>query len=232
MTAFTLISCLILYALTFLCFFIPFKSGQKLTGQLTSIILGILITLTIILDLDFITIFIFLLILIFQITFLTYWAFRFFGKRKAAKISTALLAFTFLLFLFSPWISDWIYSKKDVRKVLSFHEIEVNDNFDIVKNESGGFRDFYETFTIKISESDFKLITNKIKNSKNYKGFYTDYNSQPSPDFKIYDTVDFETPNYFQREYFSAIKMKNGTFHFLIQFDKKSKELSYVGSNE
>ena len=232
MNAFTIISCLALYGLTFLCFLIPYKCGEKSTGQLAGIILGVLITLTLLGNLDFLVIFIFLVIIIFQLIFITYWTLRLFGKRRAGKIIALILTGIFLLILFSPWISDWIYNKQDVRKVLSFHGIELNDDFKILENESGGFRDFYETFTIKISDNDFYNISQKIKTSKNYKGFFKDYYNLPSSDYKSNDTIDFETPNFYEREYFSSKEMNNGTFHFRFQLDKQNKELDYTGSDE
>jgi hypothetical protein len=232
MNAFSIISSLVLYGLAFLCFFIPYKCGQKAIGQLAGIILGILITLTIIGNLDFLVIFIFLFIIIFELIFITYWIFRLFGKRIAGKIIALVLIVGFLLIILSPWISDWTYNIRDVKKVLSFHSIELKDDFKILKNESGGFRDFYETFTIKISDKDFYNISQKIKTSKNYKGLFADYYNLPSSDFQNYDTLDFETSKTFEREYFSSKKMENRTFHFRFQLDKQNKELSYTGSDE
>jgi hypothetical protein len=132
-----------------------------------------------------------------------------------------------------PWISDWTFNKKDVRKILTSHNFELKDDFKILKNEAGGFRDYYETFTLKLSDNDFNRISNKIKTSKNYKGFFKDYSNLPSLDYKTYDTlVDFETGNCFEREYCTSEKLENGTYHFTFQLDKQRKELSYIGSDE
>ena len=163
MNTFTIIFSLALYGLAFLCFFIPYKCKQKSTGQLAGIILGLLITLTLIGDLDFFVIFIFPAIAIFQIVFIIYWILRLFERRRAGKIIALILTSIFLLILLQPLISDWIYNKKDVKKVLSFHGMELKDNFKILQNESGGFRDYYETFTIKMSDNDFYNISKKIK---------------------------------------------------------------------
>ncbi|ROI10336.1 hypothetical protein EGI11_00025 [Chryseobacterium sp. H3056] len=232
MNAFTIISCLILYGLTFLCFFIPFKSGQKTTGKIVGLTLGILIILTLIGNLDFLVIFICPIFIIFQLIFITYWTFRYFGKKTAGRIATILLTIAFLLLILSPWISDWTFSKKDVKKILSYHSIELKDDFKIIRNEAGGFRDYYETFTLKLSDKDFENISQAIKKSKNYKGFFNDYSNLPSANYKTFDTIDFETPNQFNREYWTDKKMENGTYHFRIQLNKQSKELSYIGSDE
>lgn len=232
MNSFTIISCLILYGLTFLCFFLPFKCGQKNTGKVVGLILGILITLILIGNLDFLVIFIYPVIIFFQLIFIIYWVLRLFNKKKAGIIVTVVLTIGAILLIMSPWISDWTFNKKDVRKILAFHDIELKDNFKIIENESGGFRDFYETFTIKLSDRDYFQLAEKFRTSKHYKGFFTDYKNTPSAGYNSYDTVDFETENFINSEYFTKKKMNNGTYHFRFQLDKKDKELSYIGSDE
>lgn len=223
---------LILYGLTLLCFFIPFKKGQRQTGYVVGGTLGVLITLILIGNLDFLVIFIWPVIVIFQIIFISYWTFRAYNRKKTGQAIAIVLTITFLLLLMQPWISDWTFNKKDVRKILDFHNLELRDEFKILENEAGGFRDYYETFTLKLSDNDFNRISQKIKTSKNYKGIFTDYSKIPSMDYKSPDTVDFETDNYIEREYWTSTKMENGTYHFRFQLDKKSKELSYTGSDE
>jgi hypothetical protein len=228
----TIIISLILYGLTLLCFFIPFKKGQRQTGYLVGGTLGVLITLTLIGNLDFLVIFIWPVIVIFQIIFISYWTFRAYNRKKTGQAIAIVLIIAFLLLLMQPWISDWTFNKKDVRKILIFHNLELRDEFKILENEVGGFRDYYETFTLKLSDNDFNRISQKIKTSKNYKGLFTDYSKIPSMDYKTPDTVDFETDYYIEREYWTSTKMENGTYHFRFQLDKKSKELSYTGSDE
>ena len=232
MNAFTIIASLILYGLTVLCFVIPFKKGQRLTGYIVGGTLGVLITLSLIGNLDFLVIFIWPIIIMFQIIFILYWAFSAFNKKKTGLVVAAILSIGFLFLIMQPWISDWTFSKKDVNKILSFHSVELKDDFKILKNEAGGFRDYYETFTLKLSDNDFNRITQTIKTSKNYKGYFKDYYNLPTADYKSKDTIDFETDNHFEREYWSNSKMENGTYHFRFQFDKQNKELSYIGSDE
>ena len=232
MNAFTITLSLILYGLTFLCFFIPFKKGQLQTGYVTGGILAFIITLTLIGNLDFLTIFIWPVIIMFQIIFISYWTFTAFNKKKIGLVISTILAVGFLLLIMQPWISDWAFSKKDAIKILSFHNIELKDDFKILKNEEGGFRDYYKTFTLKLSDNDFNRISQKIKTSKNYKGYFTDFTNLPSADYKTTDTIDFETDNHFEREYWTNNKMENGTYHFRFQLDKQKKELNYIGSDE
>lgn len=229
MNSATLIICIVLYGPALLCFYIPFICGQIETGKIVGIILGGIITLTIV-AIDFFVFFI-PIILLFEIIFITYWILRKFGKAKAGKWIALFLTFFFLLFIMQPWISDWTFSKKDVKKVLSYHNIKMNDDFKILINESGGIRDYYETFTIKMSDADYNTLSDKIKTSKDFKRF-TDYLKVPSPEYGNYDTVNYETKYLLNREYFSTKTLNNSTFHFIFQLDKQKKELNYIGSNE
>jgi len=233
MNSFYIISSLVLYGLSALCFFLPFKSGEKSTGLFVSLILGIIITLTLIGNLDFLVIFIWPFIFIIQIIFLIYWTFRLFGRKKAGSIVTLIITVFFLIIAMQPWISDWTFNKRDVKKILAYHGFELKDDFKILRNESGGFRDYYQTFTIKISYADYQQIAEKIKTSKNYLGLFTDSTKQlPMADFRNNDTVDFETNYHFEREYISKQRMDDGTYHFIFQLSKSNKELNYIGSNE
>ena len=232
MNVFYILSIIILFSLTFLCFLIPFKKGQKQTGYLVGVSLGVLITLTLIGNFDFLVIFIWPIIVIFQIIFLLYWMFRAFNRKKTGQVVAIFLTIIFLLLIMQPWISDWTFNKKDVRDILAYHHLELRDNFKILENEPGGFRDYYETFTIQLSENDYNRISMRIKTSKNFKGLFTDYSNLPTMRDTPNDIIDVETDNYFEREYWSTTKMENGTFHFRFQLDKKNKTLSYIGSDE
>lgn len=233
MNSFYIISSLILFGLTGLCFWLPFKAGKKTTGLTVSIIMGLLIILTLIGNLYFLVIFVWPVIVGIQIVFIIYWAFRLFGRKNAGTIIAFVITIVFLLFAMEPWITDWTFNKRDVKEILDYHGFELKDDFEIERNESGGFRDYYQTFTIKISDSDYQQIAEKIKTSKNYIGLYSDLTKQlPTADYRKNDTVDFETNYHFDREYWSQQRMDNGTFHFRFQLSKTENELSYIGSNE
>ena len=95
MNSFYIISSLILFGLTGLCFWLPFKGGNKVTGLSVSIILGLLITLTLIGDLDFLVIFIWPIILAIQIVFISYWTFKVFNRKKIGTIFASILTIIF-----------------------------------------------------------------------------------------------------------------------------------------
>lgn len=133
MNHFNLITSLVLLGLTILCFWLPFKEGKKQNGIITGIILSIIITWTILAELEFLVIFIWPFILVFQIIFLTYWIFRIFKRPKTGKYVSLFLTLGFILLCMSPWISDWTFSKNDARKLLVEHNIELQDDFKILK---------------------------------------------------------------------------------------------------
>ncbi len=209
MNSFYIISSLILFGLTGLCFWLPFKAGKKTIGLTVSIIIGLLIVLTLIGNIDFLVIFIWPIIIGVQIIFIVFWAFRLFGRKKIGPIIALIITIVFLLIAMEPWITDWTFNKRDLKDILAYHGFELTDDFEIEKNESGGFRDYYQTFTVKISDSDYHQISQKIKTSKNYVGLFSDLTKQlPTADYRKYDTVDFETNYNYEREYWS--QKKNG----------------------
>ncbi len=218
--------------MTGLCFWFPYKSGQKRVGQIASITLGLLIIWTLIGNLDFLVIFIWPSILAFQIIFLTYWAFRLFGHPKIGTFSVIVLTTSILLIAFQPWISDWTFNEKDAQKMLSWHNIILQDDFEVIENESGGFRDYAHSFTLKISESDFQKIADEIRSSNNFMGLITDLTQLPMADYKSADTINYETENQLKREFYIKQKMEDGTYHFIFSLRKDQKELNYFGINE
>ncbi len=228
-----IISSLILYGLSALCFLLPYKSGKITTGLVSGLFFAVIITLTLVSEIDFLIIFIWPIIIAIQIIFVVYWTFRLFGRKKIGSIIAFVVTCVFLLIALEPWITDWTFNKRDVKKILIYHGFELMDDFEIERNESGGFRDYYQTFTIKISNSDYHKIAEKIRTSENYVGFYYDLTKRLSPaDYRKNDTVDFETNYHLEREYWSQKRMDDGTFHFRFQLSKTENKLSYIGSNE
>jgi hypothetical protein len=233
MTPFTIISSLILFGLAFLCFWLPNKRGHREIGLIVSIILGLLIAGTLIGNFDFLVIFIWPLILAFQIVFISYWVFRLFGRKNLATITAIILTTGFLLIIMQPWITDWTFNKGDAREILSWHHIYLQEDFEIIENESGGFTDYAHSFTLKISESDYQRIARNIRDTKSFSGLITDLTKQlPMADFKSTDTVSYETQSYLEKEYYTQSKMEDGTYHFIFQLSKEDRELMYLGINE
>ncbi|MDR2284442.1 MAG: hypothetical protein LBE37_14585 [Sphingobacterium sp.] len=233
MNPFTVTISLLLFGLTVFCFLLPFNAGKRQTANVVGLILTTVISLTLVGNLDLLVIFIWPIVLMFQFVFISYWSFNLFDRKKVGLFVALVLTGTFGLLILSPWISDWLFNKNDVRKTLSIHSIDLKDDFILLKNEAGGFRDYYEIFTLKLSNNDFDRIAVQIKNSANYKGIFKDSSYLPFAEYSLLDTVDFETDNIMAREYWiDKTKMANGTYHFRFQLNKQKKELTYIGSDE
>lgn len=230
MNFFEFIVYLILSGLTVLCFILPYKSGQKKTAFSIVLFLGLSILIGLLGKLDFLAIFIWVAVILIQIVFLIYWGFRFFGKKKMAAISSIIVAGIFALILMEPWISDWTFNKSEAKEILSFHNFKLKDDFEIVRNESGGLRDYYHSFTLKISDSDHLKIVQEIRAAENFQVESARLNALSNNASN--DTLNYETNISIVREYYSNEKMKDGTYHFLFQLSKKKSELSYIGSDE
>ncbi|MCC1485582.1 hypothetical protein [Winogradskyella immobilis] len=231
MNHFNIISSLILFGLSILCFWFPYKNENKKTGIVTGTILSLLIAWTILAELEFLIIFIWSFILTFQIIFLTYWIFRVFKRPKTGKYVSLLLTLGLILLFMSPWISDWTFSKNDARELLSEHNIELKDNFRILKNESGGFMDYAHTLKIQISESDKIRIAKEIRESKGFLEFIDYKKDFPSANYETFEKLNYETENHLNREYWTKEPMEDGTSHFYFQLSKSENELQYIGTD-
>jgi len=222
----------ILLVLTFFCFWIPFKSGNKNTGKSIGILLLIIIFLDIITTLDFLSLILYFLFISFSIIFITYWTLKYFKLKKAGIILTSILTTVFITLCLSPWISDWTFNQTDAKKVLTQHGIELNENFDLISNESGGFTDYYHIFKIKLSKSDYENVKNIITQDKKYIGDL-EYNWwENRPELRELDTLNYENQYNYVRDYSEEGKMEDGTFHFVIELSKSERTLKYIGSTE
>jgi hypothetical protein len=222
----------ILFVLTFFCFWIPIKSGNKNTGKTVGIFLLIIIFLDIITSLDFLSLILYLFFISFSIIFITYWTLSYFKLKKTGIILTSILTVGLITLCLSPWISDWAFNQKDAKEILSQHGIELYDKIELLSNESGGFMDYYHIFEIKLSESDYQNVKNIITHDKNYIGDL-EYNWwDKRPELRKLDTLNYENEYNYVRDYNEQGKMEDGTFHFVFELSKSDKTLKYIGSNE
>ena len=232
MNHFNLITSLILLGLTFLCFWLPYKNDNKRIGVITGIILSLIISWTILAELEFLVIFIWPFVLVFQIIFLIYWTFRIFKRPKTGKYISLFLTLGFILLCMTPWISDWTFSKKDARKLLAEHNIELKDEFKILKNSSGGFMDYYHILEIELSNRDYNRLKSEIIESRNYLGNLGNDWYSKKPELVKLDTMNYETKYNYIRDFSKKQKFEDGTFHFVFELSKSENKLRYIGSNE
>jgi hypothetical protein len=112
------------------------------------------------------------------------------------------------------------------------HNIELKDDFKILKNESGGFMDYAHTLKIQISDSDKSRIAKEIRESKGFLEVVNFKKDYPFADYETLEKLNFETKNYLNREYYVKELMEDGTKHFHFQLSKTKNELQYIGRDE
>lgn len=107
------------------------------------------------------------LTLFFGIPYLTYFIFKKLGKQKLGKILGLATLSVFVLLTIYAIFEDDFFFKSSARKELKKLDLVLKDDFQILKNESGGFNDYYHIFELKISDKDEKrLVGNENLNSK------------------------------------------------------------------
>ena len=231
MNAFYIISALTLSLLTILCFYYPYKKGNKTYAKIISGFLAIVILWTLIGQLDFLVIFIWPFIFAFQIIFLSYWISNYYNRKKLGKIVSGILTLAIIILALSPWITDWTFNKNDARKLLAIQKLYLKEEFKIIENESGGFTDYAQTFKLQISEPDKNRIVDSIRNTNNFFELL-DYQNLPMADPNTYEHVNYETENYINWEYYTNEPIYDGTYHFHFQLSKENNEFFYFGINE
>ena len=222
----------ILIGLTFLCFWLPYKSGRKAVGITAGVCLAVVLMIPLVYPLDFLSVFLFLFFVVFSLVFILYWVFRMFSLPKTGIVLSSAL---FLLFAYigaDPWIQDWRFGKSDAIAVLEKHGFEISGEAELLSNESGGFRDYYHTFELQLSGEDYEEIQRQITNSGSYIGKQGDDWQVRQKELNKYDTLNYETEWNFVKEYFTKEKLEDGTFHFVFQLSKFESKLKYIGSDE
>ena len=223
---------IILSGLTFLCFWLPYKSGRKVVGITVGVLLAVVLMIPLVLPLDFLSLFLFLFFVAFSLVFITYWVFRMFSLPKTGIAFSSALFLIFAYIGADPWIQDWRFDEADAIAVLEKHGFEVSGEAELLSNESGGFSDYYHIFELKLSDEDYEEIQKKITNSGSYIGRQGDDWQERQKEFKEYDTLNYETEWNFVREYYTKEKFEDGTFHFVFLLSKSENKLKYIGSNE
>lgn len=233
MNSFELSVSILLYVISILCILLPYSRGRKKTAYIVGSAMVAAITIELVFFPGFFAMIPLIIILMFQIVFISYWAFISMNMKRTGQVTAVILSVGFISLILSPWISDWMFSNNDVKRILSVHQIVLTDDFSILENEAFGLRDTYQTFSVHLSKQDFNRISHQIKTSKNFKGFFKNNEPVPSASYdQPRDPVDFETDQHITREYWTNDVMEDGTYHFRFQLDKSSDNLDFTGSNE
>ena len=105
------------------------------------------------------------------VAFVLYWIPKKLGYPKVGKILAGLFALCIAALLFTAVFEDELFTKADAKKLLAKQGIILNDKFTLEHNESQwDWQDFYQKFTLKISDSDRQRLINDIRRSKTFRG--------------------------------------------------------------
>jgi hypothetical protein len=103
---------------------------------------------------------------------LLYWVPKAVGHRKVGIILASLFACLSLGIAFPILFDDQLFTKSDARGLLAEQNIHLQDDFDIVKNEStSSVGDYYHTFTLRISQEDKHRVIAHITGTTNFKRY-------------------------------------------------------------
>ncbi|WP_163518379.1 hypothetical protein [Gelidibacter japonicus] len=116
----------------------------------------------------YILILIVLLLLTIGIIYLSYWIPKKYGKKKLGIIISSMLIVGTVLFILASVFDDSLFFKSDAKKYLIEQKVELNHDFKIINNKSGGLRDYYHKFELEISNADKQKIISQIKSTENY----------------------------------------------------------------
>ncbi|MGB6092625.1 MAG: hypothetical protein WBF83_02570 [Moheibacter sp.] len=88
-------------------------------------------------------------------------------SKTGMGISILLILLIGYIFM-TNFFDQWTFSKKDVLSDLSNVNIELKDDFKIIKNDISGMSERLQHTTLIISDEDRETIIEKIKNSGNF----------------------------------------------------------------
>lgn len=147
--------------------------------------------------------FIFLIAILITIIYLSYWIPKRLGNRKLGVIlSRGLIILTICYCIFS-FFEDKLFFNFNARNLLSEHDIFLVDDFKIIKNESGGIRDYMHVFELEISDADKLKLIDAVKTSNDYKDtVYMDFDITKLLERYSNDEItrNYQNQNYFVRE--------------------------------
>tara|TARA_B110000240_G_scaffold194322_1_gene241746 strand:- start:1536 stop:2108 length:573 start_codon:yes stop_codon:yes gene_type:complete len=179
----------------------------------------------------YILILIIIVLILIGIIYLGYWIPKKMGKRKIGILISRILAIGIILMILSFIFEDNLFFKSDAKEFLEEQKIELNDNFKILKNESGGFMDYYHKFELEISLDDKNRLIDKITSEPNYVNEIQNSFHLPDKDVNRYET-DTITANYqTDWEYKTEIYYSNGKGYTptykIVSFSKKENKLTF-----
>jgi len=172
-----------------------------------------------------------------RLAFLYYRAPRQFPYPKTAKAIAVLIGIVLITITVLVIFEDKLFSKRDVRKVLTKVNVNLTDEFKIIENRStSAAGDYFHTFLLEISERDKQLIIDQIKSAAKFKELNAA--TGDTNKYLMNNAVKKEAPqNYeeefqFVREYIEPSKQRYPPIRRIVKIDKKNNRLLFIEYTE
>ena|SRR5690606_6265994 len=173
-----------------------------------------------------------IILLLSGIIFLSFWIPKKLGFPIAGKVIGSAVSCFLIYYLIVNYYEDELFSKNDAVELLEEQNIKLNDEFEIEENKSDWtIGDYYHTFTLSISENDKQRLINEIKSSPDFNETTNNvteliYTQEEKPiGKKIFQ--NYETKNYYIREYYQENGEEYVPTFRKISIDKNKNELKF-----
>ncbi len=99
---------------------------------------------------------------------ISYFILKYLGYKRTGIFISVFLALIVLIPLFFLIFESKLYSKSDAEKDLKLIDIQLKDDFEIIRSEISGMPEYYQFTDLKISDQDKEIIIKDIKVSDNF----------------------------------------------------------------
>ena len=166
--------------------------------------------------------------------YLGYWIPKRFGNEKLGKWIAGILSLTVIFLILSIVFEDELFFKSDAKKMLTEHNIELEEDFELNSNNFSGIGDFYHRFELTITETDKKRLIDKITNAENYQNYVDDRFDIRVDKPRYADknqvkefTANYQTEKEYIYEYYKPNEMGNKPTYHRISISKTENKLVY-----
>lgn len=159
-----------------------------------------------------------------------YWAIKSSGHPKVAKLITLVYGLFILIIATLIYFDDELFTKSEAKRYLAEHKFELNENFEILNNKSGGLTDYYHVFELEITKNEKEKFINQIKLNENFtKGISDDFYLPAKLNRYLGKPIIscYENKLYFKFEYFKPNGQGAAPTYNIITISKKKNWLMY-----
>ena len=168
--------------------------------------------------------------------FLCYWIPNKLGYKKTGFIISSILGLLIIYISIYTIFEDELFSNRNAKELLKKQGIILNDNFDILKNESDfAIGDYYHIFILKISNKDKNKIITQIVNSNNYQKIgekVTEINQEIDENIGFTIIQNYETENEYVRKIYKTFREEISPDYITISLEKKGNNLIFAEIDE